>query len=44
MATTSEYNSHFEAYEMNNIGGGVFETQLYFDLNSLLIGNFTLEL
>ena len=34
MATTSEYNSHFEAYEMNNIGGGVYETHLYFDLNS----------
>ena len=34
MATTSEYNSHFQDYEMNDLGDGTYETSLYFDLNN----------
>jgi len=34
MATTSEYNSHFIDYEMNNLGDGTYETSLYFNLNT----------
>lgn len=34
MATTSEYNSHFEDYEMNDLGNGIYETSLYFNLNN----------
>lgn len=34
MATMSEYNSHFQAYEMNNIEGDVYETSLYFNLEN----------
>ncbi len=34
MATLSEYNSHFEPYQMNDLSDGTFETNLYFDLNN----------
>ncbi len=34
MATTSEYNSHFEDYAMNDMGDGTYETSLYFNLDN----------
>lgn len=34
MATTSEYNSHFVAYEMANLGGGTYQGLLPIDLDN----------